>query len=121
MLPPVASVHGERRTGGSIYCQDRQPLPAGDPFIVYPGERDICSSLRWEVIRKGMEDFEYLHMLSELIGDAPAGPERERGEQLLECVRRRVAPDPAEHTRDDSLLLSVREQIGETIAQLAGR
>lgn len=105
-------------TGGSIYCQDDNPLPAGDPHIVYPGRETICSSIRWEVVRKGMEDYEYLWLLSDLASEAPAGPARQRAEELLARVRTEIAPDPAHHTRDDALLLSIREQIGEAIAAL---
>ena len=105
-------------TGGSIYCQDRNPLPAGDPHIVYPGREMICSSVRWEVIRKGMEDYEYLWLLADLAGKAPAGPAKENAEDLLAAVRGQVAPTPATHTHDDDLLLSIREEIGEAIAAL---
>jgi len=105
-------------TGGSIYCQDRNPLPAGDPHIVYPGKEDICSSIRWEVVRKGFEDYEYLWLLDELARSAPDGPARRGAEGLLERVRNEIAPDPAAYTRDDALLLRTREEIGETISAL---
>lgn len=105
-------------TGGSIYCQDRNPLPAGDPHIVYPGKETICSSIRWEVIRKGFEDYEYLWLLEDLARSAPEGPAKRRAEELLERVRSEIAPDPATHTRDDALLLSTREEIGQTISEL---
>lgn len=105
-------------TGGSIYCQDRNPLPAGDPHIVYPGRETICSSIRWEVVRKGFEDYEYLWLLDDLAGKAPQGAARQRAEELLARVRQEIAPDPAAHTRDDQFLLAIREQIGEAIAEL---
>jgi len=105
-------------TGGSIYCQDRNPLPAGDPHIVYPGKEDICSSIRWEVVRKGFEDYEYLWLLDELAQSAPDGPARRRAEELVERVRNEIAPDPAAYTRNDALLLRTREEIGETISVL---
>jgi len=105
-------------TGASIYCQDRTPLPAGDPHIVYPGRESICSSIRWETVRKGFEDFEYLYLLQELAENAPGGETREKAEALLERVRTEIAPDPARHTHDETLLLSTRLRMGELISAL---
>jgi len=105
-------------TGGSIYCQDRNPLPAGDPHIVYPGRTSVCSSIRWEVVRKGMEDYEYLWLLDDLAKAAANDAAKRRAEDLLERVRDEVAPDPATHTRDERLLLSIRREVGEAISEL---
>ena len=104
--------------GASVYCQDKVPLPAGDPFVVYPGEESICSSIRWEVIRKGFEDFEYLGTLEELARDAKAGESKARALALLERVRKEIAPDPARHTHDAMLLLGMRDEVGGMICEL---
>ena len=104
--------------GASVYCQDKIPLPAGDPFLVYPGEESICSSIRWEVIRKGLEDFEYLCILEELARDAGAGESKGRAEALLDRVRRDIAPDPARHTHDAMRLLGMRDEVGGMICKL---
>jgi hypothetical protein len=109
-------------TGASIYCQDRVPLPAGDPHIVYPGRTSICSSIRWEVIRKGIEDFEYLYLLQRALdspGSRRSARARAAARRLLARVRSEVAPDPLGHTRDEDLLLSVREEAGALLARLA--
>jgi hypothetical protein len=108
-------------TGASIYCADREPLPAGDPHIVYPGEKQICSSIRWEVVRKGLEDFEYLYLLEHAVESAPSGRDQEvaAARELLERVRGEIARDPLNHTRDDAALLSVREEAGELLSLLA--
>lgn len=107
-------------TGGSIHCHDIQPLPAGDPHIVYPGRRSICSSIRWETVRKGMEDYELLRLLESRVrkSRSAASRRREEGRRLLAHVRNAVAPDPARHTHEAGLLQSVRRQIGETVAAL---
>ena len=110
-------------SAGSIYCADREPLPAGDPHIVYPGRSSICSSIRWEVIRKGMEDFEYLHLLEQaasVAGGRKRSAALTAARKLLSRVRSEIAPDPLGHTRDDRVLLSAREQIGQLLAKLAG-
>jgi hypothetical protein len=108
-------------TGGSIYCADRTPLPAGDPHIVYPGKNSICSSIRWEVIRKGIEDYEYLYMLDRAVSDTrrkKPGRLLSSAQRLLERAKTEVAPDPLNHTRDDHLLLSAREEAGQLLAAL---
>ncbi len=108
-------------TGASIYCADRTPLPAGDPHIVYPGKSSICSSIRWEGIRKGFEDFEYLYLLEQALQGA--GKKNARAvaaaKRLLQRVRTQIAPDPLGHTRDDELLLATREEAGRLLAALA--
>ncbi|MCC7193333.1 MAG: DUF4091 domain-containing protein [Phycisphaeraceae bacterium] len=104
----------------SHYCCDSQPLPAGDPHIVYPGKDSICSSLRWEVVRKGMEDYEMLKLLEQAVR-RPQKRDRQalaKGRALLEQVRTAIAPSPAGHSHDAEQLLDIRRQIGDTIARL---
>lgn len=110
-------------TGGSIYITTGNPLPAGDPFLVYPGKHSICSSIRWEVIRKGFEDYEYLHMLEQVAegaGKRAGGPAVAAARKLLAHVKAEVAPDPLRHTRSDAVLLAAREQAGGVLARLVG-
>jgi hypothetical protein len=110
-------------TGASIYCADRTPLPAGDPHIVYPGRDSICSSIRWEVIRKGIEDFEYLYLLEHAAAEAGKKGDRRAvsaAKRLLARVRADVAPDPLNHTRSEEVLLAAREEAGQLLATLAG-
>lgn len=35
----------------------------GDEYLVYPGERGPMSSVRWELLREGVEDFELISLL----------------------------------------------------------
>lgn len=108
-------------TAGSIYCADRNPLPAGDPHIVYPGQESICSSIRWEVIRKGFEDFEYLYLLEQAAAEARRGDRAAAAaRRLLRRVREEIARSPGNHTRDDTALLAARGEAGELLARLAG-
>jgi hypothetical protein len=37
--------------------------PPGDSHIIYPGKSGPMSSIRWEMLREGMEDYEYLWLL----------------------------------------------------------
>ncbi len=109
-------------TGASIYCADRTPLPAGDPHIVYPGKNSICSSIRWEVIRKGMEDFEYFYLLERAAASAGKRARNRAvaaAKKLLARIKSDIAPDPLGHTRSDEVLLAAREEAGQLLAALA--
>ena len=106
-------------TAGSVYVTSGMPLPAGDAFLVYPGRHSICSSLRWEVIRKGFEDYEYLYLLEQAVqgarstSGAPAAARK-----LLKRVKGEIAPDPLNHTRSDAALLAARQEAGDLLAKL---
>jgi hypothetical protein len=108
-------------TAGSIYAQDRLPLPAGDPHIVYPGRLSICDSLRWEVVRKGMEDFEILTLLEQAANET-RGSSRDRAaaKRLVKRIRNEVAVDSDHFVKDEATLLAIREEAGELVARLGG-
>ena len=44
-------------------------LPAGDPWVVYPGSDGPLDSIRWEAMRDGVADHELLSMLAERDAD----------------------------------------------------
>ena len=103
----------------TIYNTDWQPLPAGDPHIVYPGAESICSSIRWEVVRKGIEDIELLRMLENAAAAAPSNdPNRNAAAALLDNIRTDLACDSQNYTRSEEDLLSAREQAGDLLARL---
>jgi len=107
-------------TGGSLYNVDTQPLPAGDTHIVYPGRHSICSSIRWEVIRKGYED----HALLTMLDAACRRPKRKSASALLPArallaqIRGDIARDPARHTRNPVVMLNVRRAAGDLLSRL---
>jgi hypothetical protein len=51
--------HTTRAHGGPAY------LPAGDPWIVYPGKDGPLDSIRFEAMRDGIADYELLCLLAE--------------------------------------------------------
>lgn len=108
-------------TGGSAWNVDTIPLPAGDPFLVYPGKNGLCSSIRWEVIRKGCEDYELLQLLAKAVRTPKrkSHPALKPAKELLQVIRTEVAPDPATHTRDSRFLLGVRRSAGELLSALS--
>lgn len=90
--------------------------PCGDAYVVYPPRDDymgdaITSSIRWEIIRKSLEDYEYLRLTRQL---AEAGNAAAR--RLLKEVAARIAPDWTTHTRDYRQLLAIRQKMGALLA-----
>ncbi|MBD2866220.1 DUF4091 domain-containing protein [Paenibacillus oceani] len=90
-------------------CTDaNNAFPAGDPFVVYPGEDGTpVESLRFEVFREALQDLRALELLESLVG-------RERTMELLE----EGAGAPItfeEYPRDAAWLLACRERINEEI------
>lgn len=136
--------YGHHRLGGVLLDPwaevEARDLPAGDPFVVYPGRGSArarpVSSQRWETIRDGMEDFEYLWLLgeacdraAELARAAAPGPAstaaRERLDEAAAQARRvlwraleETCPSLEDYTRDPALLLRHRETIGRALARL---
>ena len=66
--------HMTRAHGGPAY------LPAGDPWIVYPGKDGPLDSIRFEAMRDGIADYELLCQLNER---DPAKAQRLAGEHIL--------------------------------------
>jgi len=92
--------------------------PGGDPQVVYPPRdekmtRDeVIGSIRWEIIREAMEDYEYLRMTRE---KADAGDARAKA--LIDEIMEKAAPDWTTHTRDPEYLMSLRERMGEILSR----
>ncbi len=76
---------------------------------------DPVDSIRWEIIRKAMEDYEYLYMLRKL---SESG--NEQAKSLLEEFEEKVVPNFTEHTRDSNYLEDFRFRMGQIIAKAEG-
>jgi hypothetical protein len=90
--------------------QGRQnPDYPGEGLLVYPGGpaglKGVAPSMRLKYLRDGVEDYEYLQLLKNCGQAAFALAEAQR-----------VGPDWTHWTRDETLLESVREQLGSQIA-----
>jgi hypothetical protein len=83
-------------------------FPAGDPFVVYPGEDGKpVESLRFEVFREALQDLRALTLLESLIG-------RDRTLALME--QGAEAPITFDvYPQDAAWLLACRERINEAI------
>ena len=87
----------------------QNPDYPGEGVLVYPGGpaglKGVAPSMRLKYLRDGVEDYEYLQLLKNCGQAAFALAEAQR-----------VGPDWTHWTRDESLLESVREQLGSQIA-----
>jgi len=104
--------------------------PNGDGFLIYPGgpigHRGLVSSVRLEQAREGVEDYEYLYLLRQLIGEAKAAGKdvTEAEEAMAEAAAlvempnaggrysSRILPDPED-------LYQVRQDLAAAIEQLS--
>lgn len=96
----------------------------GNGLLFYPGQREPLVSLRMEIFRDGMEDYEYLVLLKDKIdlmehtGKIAIEPELiERAKQLL-TVEDPLAGSMDRFTKDAEILYEQRNKIAEMIEEL---
>ena len=93
---------------------------AGDMFLVYPGANGApVSSVRWEMMREGIEDYECLHRLRALAEKAQ-GAEKDALEKARLDALASVVNDPnnaLDYTLDGARIESARRAVLEALAQ----
>jgi len=98
----------------------------GDGRFLYPPNKDVnadktpyisgpVNSIRWEMLREGLEDFEYFDVLKQLTQARPNAPER----ALLE-VPQDIVLSKTEYSKDPQLMYRHREQLARAIERLGG-
>jgi len=110
----------------------RRPWGNGDGRFVYPPEscadahppgpvlEGPVDSIRWEMLRDGIEDYEYLAVLRRLLaekGDRLSADERKTSEALLE-VPEAISKDMTHFTRDPRPIETRRAEVAEAIEAL---
>ena len=92
----------------------------GDGHLIYPGPNgNLLSSIRFECIRDGIEDYEMFYILDELVKKNPnADPALLRKAKRLLQVNDSVVKSLTEYTQDPDLLLNHRQEVGDTIERL---
>jgi hypothetical protein len=92
----------------------------GDGFLVYPGPDGPVDSIRWETVRDGIEDFDYLTIARALIVElekSNANPALlEQAKAVMDLGN--VVPDLTNFTRDHKALEQKRREIGALIPEL---
>lgn len=93
----------------------------GDGSIFCAGPEGPVTTIRYENIRDGLEDYEYLYQLAELVGTIAAGPASiERAEFLQQArellsVPGQVVESSSRYTNEPEHLYAFRRQVAETI------
>lgn len=91
----------------------------GDGFLLYPGPNGPVNSMRWEIIRDGIEDYDYLVIFRELMKKA----EQSDNAALLQKAQaaynlKDVVPDLVTYPRDPNVLIAKREAIAKAIVEM---
>jgi hypothetical protein len=108
--------------GDDPFGTPRDRLPPGDTHIIYPGSQGPLSSIRWEIQRESLEDYEYLYLLTQKtaelkarLGGAAAWVDPQRRAREL-C--RRVLPSIADWEKDPAQIMATRHEIADEIVAL---
>jgi len=108
--------------GDDPMAAPRGNLPPGDTHVIYPGSEGPLNSIRWEIQRESLEDYEYLCLLEAKTAEvqkrlgAAAGWVCPRRRAMELC--RQVVPDIADTEKDPARIMAVRRQIAEEIVAL---
>jgi len=92
----------------------------GDGLLLYPGENGPVNSIRWENIRDGIEDCDYLAILMERYRTvAKKNPRHPALEQAAEALNiKKLVPDLVSFPRDPDQLMNKRADIARAIVAL---
>ena len=113
-------------TSTTNYASDQN----GNGALYYPVIDGPVPSMRLEVLRDGIEDYEYLYLLRELVGRVramPAAMSDGATQQMLGQAERLLNVDPAlvdslrHYASDPKILLEQRRLIAEVLVQLQQR
>ncbi|HOZ49712.1 MAG TPA: FG-GAP-like repeat-containing protein [Candidatus Hydrogenedentes bacterium] len=103
---------------------NRQPGHNGCGYLLYPGpDGTPLGSIRFEVLRDGIEDYEYLFRLKELMdakGDAVPADLRAEAEAEL-AIPKEVVTNHEVFTEDPQVILDARERIARLIEIIGAR
>jgi RNA polymerase sigma factor (sigma-70 family) len=92
----------------------------GDGYFLYPGPRGPLTSLRFEIMRDGVEDYDALRMLEELVkrkGDRFPAQLRERARQAL-TLSPEVFASMTKYPADAGAMVKRRRLVNELIVLL---
>jgi hypothetical protein len=92
----------------------------GDGFLVYPGPNGPVNSIRWELVRDGLEDCDYLSLLRDRIKrlQAAGGHDALVAKAANVFFLGEVVPDLVSFPREIGAYLAKREAIARTIVEI---
>ncbi|PIQ83267.1 MAG: hypothetical protein COV75_08375 [Candidatus Omnitrophica bacterium CG11_big_fil_rev_8_21_14_0_20_63_9] len=99
-----------------------RPDQNGNGFLYYPSADGPVPSIRLEILRDGVEDYEYLALLNQLVQRIKASGRADSQllasiEQVL-TIHESIMASPREYTKDPGALLKMRMGIAEMILKL---
>jgi hypothetical protein len=105
--------------GRFVYPPEAAAVPGAsgsDPVIEPP-----VSSIRWEMLREGIEDWEYLYLLRELLGQRrqELSPKQVKRYQRLLEVPESITKDMTTFTTDPGPIYTRRAEVAQAIERLA--
>ncbi|MEW5900697.1 MAG: DUF4091 domain-containing protein, partial [Acidobacteriota bacterium] len=102
----------------------------GDGRFLYPPNKDpnrdkakyLCgpiNSLRWEILREGVEDYEYFWLLEKAVREAPPQKKKlaEKGRALLQ-IPAKIFRSGQDYSKDASVLLAYRSRLADLLERL---
>jgi hypothetical protein len=96
--------------------------PPGDSHIIYPGEEGPMSSVRWEMLREGLEDYEYLWLLEaktkKLLVQLGVGPEKFPVDALSQEICGRLVRSLTDYVTDPETFYQVRRELAAEIVAI---
>jgi hypothetical protein len=111
--------HWGNGDGRFLYPPNREPGKDDTKYLCGP-----VNSVRWEILREGIEDYEYFVLLERAIQDAKAKPKLRaaaaEAAKLLDLPPSLFASGK-EYTKDPLELLRYRAKVAEAIERLAAR
>ncbi|HEY2843867.1 MAG TPA: DUF4091 domain-containing protein, partial [Bryobacteraceae bacterium] len=92
----------------------------GDNWIIWPGKNGPRSSIRYEAMRAGIEDYEYLKLLEEKSAQAAQrlGMQGFDAHAYAMAYAQRVAPSIQGFKRNPEALLETRDAVARAIEKL---
>ncbi len=109
---------GDPMKNPSSFAKDQN----GNGFLFYPGVEGPVSSIRLESLRDGMEDYEYLYLLQELVNAVRAkgrsNPSVENQAYQYLMVEPALVESLRGYSKNPEILLNQRKEIAEMIEKL---
>jgi hypothetical protein len=104
----------------------RQPWGNGDGRLFYPQNRhvgedgkpyldEVVPSFRLELLRDGIEDYEYLKILERLAGE---NPRKASSARRLLRIPESIYKDESHYNKDPQAILQYRKRLAEAILRL---
>lgn len=97
-------------------------LPPGDSFIVYPGENGPLDSIRWEMMREGIQDYEEFHLLTEktnaVLSRLGNGTRCLDPRQRSDEICRRIVSSFSDYEKDPTRFRAARQTLLEEISAM---